>query len=139
MDFAKRSPLVLSRAARFARLKCEVGAEDFLEGGFFGGYIVSFCYFVQHLRVSYPLTERLEPRGSVPLQPPDLLLRRPPLGHKRPLPLNVSVALYVLLHIEVGQAARFLVYTGDCGSQFADSPLRHLSGLSLVLVGESKH
>ena len=37
MDFAKRSPLVLSRAARFARLKCEVGAEDFLEGGFFGG------------------------------------------------------------------------------------------------------
>ena len=33
----KGSPLILSRAARFARLKCEVGAEDFLEGGFFGG------------------------------------------------------------------------------------------------------
>ena len=47
MDCAKRSPLVLSHAARFARLQYEVGAEDFSERRFFGGEVVRFYDFVQ--------------------------------------------------------------------------------------------
>ena len=36
-DDGQRKPRILGHAARFARVEGEVRAEDFLEGGFFGG------------------------------------------------------------------------------------------------------
>ena len=36
-DGGQRKPRILGHAARFARVESEVRAEDFLEGGFFGG------------------------------------------------------------------------------------------------------
>src|SRR3989338_4717782 len=60
-----------SNALAFARAESEVRAEDFLEGGFFGGVVFGFRNFFKHLRLLYPLAQGFEPHGGVSLTQQD--------------------------------------------------------------------
>ena len=77
----QRKPVIQRGAARFARVEGEVRAEDFLEGGFFGGVVFGFGYFIKHLSLFEPLAHGFEPNCAVPFKQQDSFLQRLLFGH----------------------------------------------------------
>ena len=96
-------------AARFARKKGEVRAEDFLEGGFFQRKVFRCGNFFHILCLGNPFAHGFEPIGGVAFEAQDIFLRRPLCGHHFALALVVLVALDVLRDEQVRQAGDFSV------------------------------
>ncbi|MFZ1075363.1 MAG: hypothetical protein WAN50_03260 [Minisyncoccia bacterium] len=66
------------------------------------------------------------------LQSDDLFLGRLALRHERTPPLKVGIAVYVLLGIEINEAAHLAVQLSNLRSEFLHGS--HSNGLGLLLV-----
>ncbi|MCX6787179.1 MAG: hypothetical protein NTY93_01495 [Candidatus Kaiserbacteria bacterium] len=76
-----------------------------MEGGFFGGGIIRFCYFIKTRSVFYPIPDRFNPCGRGSFKTDDLFFNRLSFAHKRTAAGQVFFALQILGNIKVGEAS----------------------------------